>query len=272
MRTRKHLALLAGLVALLLVAAACSGSPAPEAAQGDGTRLGQKQGKKKAAAGNRKDGSKKKRQRGDRPGGRQGGGGAAPGGVDGAEASPPPAEGGAAAPSGGGFASSGPPSPVDPSLARRSASAQDGSNDAQKEGLTPAYAELLGASIQGLGQQFEMRLDFGGNVPDRTEDKNTIMVIGFGISAGGNDTYGFTAQASPEGWKAYAGAKHKARKFPGEFRVEGQSIVMRVPWKFIDGPREFKWQVNSTWFKSVANTTHYAFDMVPDKEAAQFPN
>ncbi len=272
MKTPMRAVLSAAVAALVLVAAACSDSPAPETAQGDGTRVGQKQGKKKAKAdGEKKPGAKKKRRR-DAAGSKKGGKNTTPGATGGSEASPPPAQGGAAAPSGGGFASSGPPSPVDRSLARRSASVDDSPNDAQKEGVVPPYAELVGASIQGLGQQFEMRLDFGGNVPDRTEDKNTIMVIGFGISAGGNDTYGFTAQASPEGWKAYAGAKHQARKFPGEFRVQGSSIVMRVPWKFIDGPREFKWQVNSTWFKSIANTTHYAFDMVPDKQAAQFPN
>lgn len=269
MTTRRHLKLMAALCALMLLAVACSSDdPGPEAAQGDGSRVGksdEKQGKAGAGKGSAKKNGKSK------PGGAKKGDGATTG-IDPDQPSPPPAEGGEAAPEGGGFASSGPPSPVDPSLARKSSSMDDSPSDAQKEGIVPAYGELIGAGVQGLGETFEMRLTFGGNVPERTESEKTIMVIGFGISAGGNETYGFTAQGSPDGWKAYAGAKHKARKFPGTFDIEADSIVMRVPWTFIDGPREFKWQVNSTWFRSVANTTHYAFDMVPDKQSAQFPN
>lgn len=268
MRTRRHLKLVAALCALMLAAAACSsGNPGSGAEQGDGSRVGKSD--KGKGGGARKPGAKK--GGGSKAGGSKQGDGAAPG-IDPDQPSPPPAEGGEAAPEGGGFASNGPPSPVDPSLARKSSTADDSPRDAQTEGVAPPYGELVGAGVKGLGDTFEMRLDFGGNVPERTESEKTIMVIGFGISAGGNETYGFTAQGSQDGWKAYAGAKQKARKFPGTFEVEGNSIVMRVPWKFINGPREFKWQVNSTWFRSVADTTHYAFDMVPDKQSAQFPN
>ncbi len=94
-----------------------------------------------------------------------------------------------------------------------------------------------GSRCPGVGDQFEMRFTFGGSVPDKMPDKNTIMVIGFGISAGGNDTYGFTAQGTQEGWKAYAGAKDGAKRFPGQFLIQGDTITMRVPWKFINGPR-----------------------------------
>lgn len=268
MRTRS--AWIAAVTAVALVAAGCSGSPAPESAQGDGSRLGGQDGDDNAS------GKKKRGKRaGPKAGRGKGEGGNRPGAAKGEGPAPggqnaPAPEASSAAPQS--FASNGPPSPVDPSLARESASVDDAANDAQKEGVVPAYGEMVGAAIQGLGEQFEMRLQFGGDIPERTDSKNTTMVIGFGISAGGNDTYGFTAQASQEGWKAYAGAKHKARKFPGRFLVQGDTIVMRVPWRFIDGPREFRWQATSTWFRSIANTTHYAFDMVPNESSAQFPN
>lgn len=275
MRTRRHLALIAVLAALSLFIAACSSdNPEPEVAQGDGSRVGKSDGKKKGNAGKDKAGSKKGNG-GNGGNGRNGGNGGnnpAPGAPGNVPASPGASPGAAGAPATGGFASNGPPSPVDPSLARASANADDSPSDAQKEGVVPAHGELVGASVQGLGEQFQMRMTFGGTVPQKTESDKTVMVIGFGISAGGNDTYGFTARGGPEGWKAYAGAKHKARKFPGNFSVEGDSIVMTVPWSFINGPREFKWQANMTWFRSVANTTHYSFDMTPDKQSAQFPN
>ena len=263
-RSRRLIAL---TLALALLGAACSGSAAPEAAQGDGSRLGEREtakGQGKGRGGKKAGGGQKSSGETAVPGaGKGAGGGSLP-------ESPPEAAGGEAAPSGGGFASSGPPSPVDPSLANRSSFVDDG-RDAKKEGIVPSYAELLETGVQGVGDQFEMRFRFDGQVPEKTEDKNTIMVIGFGISAGGNETYGFTAQGNQEGWKAYAGAKDGARKFPGEFLIEGDTIVMRVPWKFINGPREFRWQANTTWFRSIASTTHYSFDMCPNEEAAEFP-
>jgi hypothetical protein len=254
------------LVALTLAATACSGSDTTDPAQGDGTRLGSEDGRgSKGKGGNAKKGARK-------PGGSKESGGADAGSGRPVPSPPPAAAGAPMAPKGNAFIKKGPPSPVDPSLARRSSSVEDPSGDAQKEGaLVPAHSEILGCEIVGLGREFEMRFHFGGQVPERTEDKNTVMVIGFGISVGGNESYGFTAQGNQEGWKAYAGAKDGARRFPGRFLIEGDTIVMRVPWDFIEGPREFKYQANATWFRSVANTTHYSFDMCPNDKAGNFP-
>lgn len=265
-RTRSTIALLA---ALMLLAGACSSeAPSDDTASGDGSRLGQKDRAKKRD-GKRADGGKAAGKTGKK--GSQAplrpGGGSGPN----RPASPPPAAGGRAAPSG--FASNGPPSPVDPSLARRSSFHDESTPDAKKEGaLAPDYAEVLRCGVQGVGEHFEMHFKFNGAVPKEMPDKNTIMVLGFGISAGGNDTYGFTAQGNQEGWKAYAGAKDGAREFPGEFLIQGDTVIMRAPWKFINGPREFRWQVNATWFRSVANTTHYSFDQCPNENPGQFPS
>ncbi|MDP9067104.1 MAG: hypothetical protein M3N53_01995 [Actinomycetota bacterium] len=265
--TRSLIALCA---AVALVAAACSSSPPAPPEQGDGTRLGQKDDDKKKGPAGKKPGRAAGKKGGGSGKGTEAGGPASGNGGGGGVAAPPPAAGGQGAPTG--FASDGPPSPVDPTLARRSSFVDEPEPDAKKEGaIVPDYAELLRAGVQGLGEEFEMRLTFNGDVPEQTPDKNTIMVIGFGISAGGDDTYGFTAQGNQDGWKAYAGAKDGARKLPGQFLIDGDTIIMRVPWSTINGPREFKWQVNSTWFRSVASTTHYAFDQCPNGEAAQFP-
>lgn len=259
------------LVASTLLLGACSSGAPSDSATGDGSRLGQKKDGKKAS---KKGAGKtyKKGKKGLRSGtsGRRGPGSG--GGRAGSASSPPPAAGGAAAPSGGGFASDGPPSPVDPSLARRSSFYDDPKDDAKKDGaLVPGYAEVVRCGIQGVGENFEMHFQFNGTVPQEMPDKNTIMVIGFGISAGGNDTYGFTAQGNQEGWKAYAGAKDGAEKFPGRFLIQGDTVVMRVPWSFINGPRRFRWQLNATWFRSLANTTHYSFDQCPNDTAGEFP-
>lgn len=262
------------LTAVTLLAAACSSDTPSDTATGDGSRLGQKEREKKDGKGAR--GANRAGGENGGPGGKRGSPGSSrPGGSSGTgpgeAASPPPAAGGSAAPTG--FASEGPPSPVDPSLARRSSFYEEPSPDAKREGaLVPGYAEVVRCGIRGVGEHFEMHFQFNGAVPREMPDKNTIMVIGFGISAGGNDTYGFTAQGNQEGWKPYAGAKDGAREFPGEFLIQGDTIIMRAPWSFIDGPRAFRWQLNSTWFRSVANTTHYSFDQCPNDRPGMFPN
>lgn len=274
MRQSRTRMIVAVLAALTLLAGACSSDAPPETATGDGSRLGQKEKDKKKDARRGPRGSKGSKA-GSGKGGGNGGSQGAPGDDGGSTsrdgASPPPASGGEAAPDG--FASNGPPSPVDPSLARRSSFFDEPNPDAKREGaLVPGYAEVVRCGIQGVGEQFEMRFEFNGDVPKEMPDKNTVMVIGFGISAGGNETYGFTAQGSQEGWKAYAGSKDKARRFPGEFLIQGDTVIMRAPWKFINGPREFRWQMNSTWFRSLANTTHYSFDQCPNDNPGQFPS
>lgn len=264
-RSRRSITALVLVVGLL---GACS-SAGPETAEGEKTRVpSEKKANKGQGKGGGKGAGKSKPGKGGGGSDGQGGNSALP---EPGESPPPASSGEAAAPQS--FASKGPPSPVDPSLADRSSTIEDPSNDAEKDGaLVPSYAEMTGAVFQGQGERFEITMSFNGAVPEKMPDKETIMVIGVGISAGGNDTYGFTAQATPEGWKAYAGAKDGAKRFPGQFLIENGNIVMRVPWSFINGPREFRWQVNSTWFKSVANTSHYAFDMAPNEESAEFPN
>ncbi len=269
MRSNRRRSILALALACSLLAACSSPAEGPATAEGDKSRVGKQEREQERAERKAKANKNKKR------GGRRE---ASRGGKRGSEAiapapgeSPPSGQSGTTTPES--FASQGPPSPVDPSLARHSSTIDDPANDAEKQGaLVPPYAELTRAVFQGRGKQFEIRLSFNGSVPERMPDKETVMVVGVGISAGGNDTYGFTAQATPEGWKAYAGAKDGAKKFPGQFLIDNGEILMRVPWRFINGPREFRWQVNSTWFKSVANTSHYSFDMAPNKESAQFPD
>jgi len=171
----------------------------------------------------------------------------------------------------GGFGDDPTPSEVDPALARASQNVADGDSDATKEGLAPDHAELVGASIQGLGRNVRLTLRFDGAVPERSPDDKTYMVVGWGLAAGGDDSYGFSAQATDEGWEVYAGGKGKSTKFPGTFTVDGNAVIMEIPWDYIGGPREFEWQTNSSWFRQLANTTHYSFDLCPNDDPARFP-
>lgn len=162
---------------------------------------------------------------------------------------------------------------IDPALADKSAVVDDAPNDAQKEGVTPGYAEIIQASITGLGEDFRMTMRLNATAPEAMPNEDTYWIIAFGITGRNEDEgYSFGAQCTPEGWKAYAGGKEGSNRFPGTFRVEGNEIHMTVPWTYIQGPREFEWYAASSWFAQIANTTHYSVDLAPNEDLAKFPN
>jgi hypothetical protein len=256
----------AALVATLVALAACSSSGDAPGASGDGSRLGGASGPK--GDGDRGPGKKGLRANG---AGESGGGDGSEPGEDGTDG-----DGGTGAQptpqAGSHFASNGPPSPVDPSLARESVFHEEAQPDGTKEGLPPSYAEIVAASIEGLGKDVRFTLSFDGKVPEKLDGEETFMVISWSLSAGEDETYAFSARGSKDGWEVYAGAKNQATELPGTFEIEGNSIVVQVPWSFLDGPRAFRWYTSSSWFSNVAGTTHYLFDPCPNEQAGTFPD
>jgi hypothetical protein len=85
------------------------------------------------------------------------------------------------------------------------------------------------------------------------------------------EQFAFGAQGSGRGWKTYAGGRGESKRFPGDFRINGSSVEMVIPWSYVYGPRRFRWFTSSSWFTQVAGTTHYAFDPIPNNGAADFP-
>lgn len=164
-------------------------------------------------------------------------------------------------------------SQVNPAFARRTATIDDPRDDSTKEGITPSYAEIVKASIVGLGEDFRMTLTLDGEPPDRMPNDKTHMIIAFGITGTENNGgYSFGAQSTEEGWNAYAGGRDDGKgEFPGTFFVEGNTIEMTVPWDYIEGPRAFEWYSASNWFSQLANQTHYRVDLAPSDGLTKFP-
>ena len=165
-------------------------------------------------------------------------------------------------------------SEIDPSLARRTAIVNDAANDARKDGVTPSYAELIEASVIGLGEDFKLTMTFDGDLPSAMPNDQTHMIVAIGITgAEEEEGYSFGAQATPDGWRPYAGGKDDGTtEFPGSFDVGGNRIEMIIPWDYIRGPRRFEWYAASNWFSQIAGTTHYKVDLVPNEGLAKFPN
>jgi hypothetical protein len=162
-----------------------------------------------------------------------------------------------------------------PTYPTGSARLEEPEPDAQRQGVTPDYAEATSVSIEGLGKNFRITVAYAGNLPDKMPNENSYFIMGFAMQRGKNKSWAFGAQATQDGWKPYAGSKKepgKSNKFPGKFAIEGNKIVMTIPWSYVDGAAAFEWFSNSTWFTSVASTTHYAYDPIPNEGPAKYPN
>lgn len=238
-----------------LVLTACSSTPAPDA--GDRSRLG---GQNEANLEGKGKKSKKILEKAERIAERAERGQA--GGSDGS----------------GSKAAGKPPSTVttsevNPAFARRTAVIDDPRDDSTKEGITPAYAEIIKASIVGLGEDFRMTLTLAGDPPDQMPNDKTHMIIAFGLTGTKeNEGFSFGAQCTEQGWNAYAGGRDDGESgFPGTFFVEGNTIEMTVPWDYIGGPRAFEWYSASNWFSQLANQTHYRVDLAPSDGLTKFP-
>lgn len=164
-------------------------------------------------------------------------------------------------------------SEINPAFARRTSVIDDANDDAKKEGVTPAYAEIVKASIVGLGEDFKMTITLADDVPQQMPNDKTHMIIAFGITGSNDDEgYSFGAQCTQDGWTPYAGGKDDGNsEFPGTFRVDRNRIEMVIPWDYVKGPRAFEWYSASNWFSQLANQTSYRVDLAPNQGLAKFP-
>ena len=258
--------LAAGLLTLL-VAAACSSPQGTEPAEN--SLLGKDKKRGDAAPADKKgDGGKT--------------GGSKPQGQAGRK-TPPPVPGGAvAAPSPGKFDKPGGFSGASKTETEVTSSGEDPRTasvvvtepdaDADKSGVAPEFADILSARVEGAGPNLRVTITFRGQVPQKMPDDKTYMVAGFGLTApkGQTQGYAFGASADTKGWTPYGNGKD-GKEYPGEFSLSGDTAVFVIPWSAIDGPRPFEWYAQASWFKSLAGTTHYSLDAVPNEGPAKFP-
>lgn len=256
--TRRRRRAAAALVALLL-AGACS---SPQGTEPDNSLLGKEKGRK----GQGRDGAKanggKKRPGRDTP----------------AKVTPPPGSE-IAAPSPGASQAPNSGAAKTETEIRSTGSAATSATvvvtepdpDVEKSGLPPDYPDIVSARIQGSPKSFRVTLTFRSELPDRMPDDKTYMVSGFGLTGTKKEGgYAFGAQADTDGWRAYGG-KNDEDGYDGKLSVQGRTMVFDTPWSAIGGPRSFEWYAQSTWFKSVATTTHYSLDNVPNEGPAKYP-
>jgi hypothetical protein len=143
--------------------------------------------------------------------------------------------------------------------------------DTEKTGIPPDYPDIVSARVEGSAKSFRVTLTFRASLPDKMPDDKTYMVTGFGLTGPkGENGYAFGAQADKDGWKPYGG-KNDGDGYSGKLSINGAVMVFDTPWSAVGGPRPFEWYAQSTWFKSLAGTTHYSLDNVPNEGPAKYP-
>lgn len=144
--------------------------------------------------------------------------------------------------------------------------------DADKSGVAPGFADILSTRVEGAGPDLKVTIVFRGDVPERMPDDKTYMVAGFGLTGPKDQQngYAFGASADHTGWTPYGG-NEKGGKFDGEFSLSGDTIVFTMPWSVVEGPRPFEWYAQTSWFRSLAGTTHYSLDALPNDGPAKYP-
>lgn len=155
--------------------------------------------------------------------------------------------------------------------ARGSITVDEPRPDAETSGAAERYAEATSVTVAGLGDSLLVRMVFDASLPAEMPNKDTYMVVGFGMSGRkDNDNHSFGARATKDGWVPYAGKKGETTDFPGTFFIDENVMELTVPWKVIGGPRPFEWYASSSWFSYVAGVTSYSFDVIPES-AGRYP-
>lgn len=247
----------AALVALLLAGACSSPQGEPE-----GTRLGKDKGRKPRAQGGGKEQGGDKKRPDD----------AAPEIVtpEGAEIEAPGGQA-TAAPNSGAARTDTKIESTGNAATSASVIVTEPDPDTEKTGIPPDYPDIVSARVQGSANSFRVTLTFRAELPDKMPDDKTYMVTGFGLTGPkGENGFAFGAQADADGWKPYGG-KNDGDGYPGKLSISGAVMTFDTPWSAVGGPRPFEWYAQSTWFKSLAGTTHYSLDNVPNEGPAKYP-
>jgi hypothetical protein len=147
------------------------------------------------------------------------------------------------------------------------ASRSDPSGDGEVKGEVPAYAEMTGASIRGLGDDVELTVTFAESLPEKMPDEDTSMSVRFQLT-GRDDAPYLYADGDKKGWAAGINAWDE---YPGEFWMAGNKLIFRLPWDALGGAQRFEWYANDSWVETDLATTSYLFDEVPNLDRARYP-
>ncbi|MGH2754072.1 MAG: hypothetical protein ACRDLB_06520 [Actinomycetota bacterium] len=154
---------------------------------------------------------------------------------------------------------------------RASTTVDERAGDATSSGDVEGYPELAGANVTGSERAVDFDLVFAREVPERTPH-NAQMILSLSILDQQGDRYVFNATGTEEGWSTVVLTPEGRAGFRGEFAIAGRTVGISVPWSELGGPRPFRWIVSAAWTGDPSKGTSYAFDSIPNRGFAGFPD
>lgn len=175
----------------------------------------------------------------------------------------PTPKGGQPAPS----ARSGPPGGL---ASGASGSRSDPSGDPDRSGDAPAYADIRRATLRGTPRTLTLTLRVDGEIP-KALPEGADMTMNFRLDLRGDNDHQIYAIGGRDGWRADL---DNSASFPGRFSIAGDSFAFELPWRRLGGRATFRWEAETAWTYTPSGPlaeTEFAFDRVPEYEAARYP-
>lgn len=150
-------------------------------------------------------------------------------------------------------------------LTSAKAEVADPANDAQRSGDSPFFSEIVGASVEAFKETLYLTVTLADDVPTVMPDETTHLIVSWNLAGTKKyPTAGFLAQASTEGWLLSAGQNSDTTEFPGELAIEGNEIIITVPWDYVGKPRKFDWSTAVSWVSNTDGAASSSGDNVPE--------
>ena len=148
--------------------------------------------------------------------------------------------------------------------------AADGTGDT--EGSGPAYADLVGVTVEDDGTNARVTITFAGDVPSRLPAGETM---GTGVDLYRSPTqvesdYQLFADGQPDGWFAYLQTPKGFVRYPGRFGIGGRRIEFVVPWSALGSPSSGAFSAFADWTRDATPANAFSEDHAPNVGNARF--
>jgi hypothetical protein len=130
----------------------------------------------------------------------------------------------------------------------------------------PAYADGRLLSVEDLGERVRVTVQVSATVPAKLK---TEEVIGIGVdffrSGGTESDYQLFADGGSDGWRAFLETPDGFVRYPGSFRLGGDSVQFEVAWADLGGPPKGSISAFVDWGEpKVAGLITRTEDLLPD--------
>lgn len=157
-------------------------------------------------------------------------------------------------------------------LERASVVIREPNPDRTGAAASPSYAELVEASLVGLGTHLRLKLVFAAPLPERISDPGKILIAGFGLERKEQNLSLF-ARGDRRGWRAFISGGKGDQRFRGKWSVSGSSIEFLLPWQRLGGAQPLEWAAVCTLIEAATGApVQRSTDSIPNERSGRYPS